>query len=88
MKGKQTTWWTEQETESRKESQELICIRALWKFLSDLEMEVKCEFTEFADDSKKESTAGIESKYNGRIIRSKDRKNRIVNKFRTSNSLV
>lgn len=49
--------------------------------------EVKCEFTEFVDDSKKDSTAGTESKYHGSIIRSKEEKNRIVKKFRTLNSL-
>lgn len=54
------------------ESQELIWIRALWKFLNDLDTEVKCEFTEFADDSKKDSTTGTESKCHGRIIRSKE----------------
>lgn len=48
--------------------------------------EVKREFTEFAD-SKKDSTAGTEYEYHGRIIRSNEEMNRIVQKFRTSNSL-
>lgn len=47
-------------------------------FLNDLDTEVKCGFTEFADDSKKGSTAEKESKYHGRIIRSKEEINRIV----------
>lgn len=72
---------------NRKESQELICIRASGKFLNCLDTEVKCKFTEFDDDSKKDSTTGTESKYHGRIIRSKEEMNRIVKKFRTSNGL-
>lgn len=70
-----------------KASQELICIKASGKFLNDLDTEVKCKFTEFDDDSKKDSTAGRESKYHGRTIRSKEEMNRIVKKFRTSNGL-
>lgn len=50
-----------------------------------MDTEVKCEFTEFADVSKKDITAETESEYHG--IRSKEEMNRIVKTFRTSNSL-
>lgn len=49
-----------------------------------LASEVKCEFIEFTDDSKLDSTAGITSKYHGRIIILKEEKNRNDKKFRMS----
>lgn len=51
-----------------------------------LASEVKCEFIEFTDDSKLNSTAGTKSKYHGRIIRLKEEKNRNGKKFRRSSS--
>lgn len=46
--------------------------------------EVKCEFIEFTDDSKLDSTGGIKSKCHGSIIRLKEEKNRNEKKFTMS----
>lgn len=49
-----------------------------------LASEFKCEFIEFTDDSKLDSTVGKTSRYHGRIIRLKEEKNRSKKKFRMS----